>query len=149
MDDAFERRRAETAAERAAAEQTSRWRESVFSDRDPILIPIVQCGLGDATIGLLQETIPRLPASRWERAWCGTAPDGSTRLCFFVELWWRRLALSRIYVTTVWDGTPSSERSSGEDWVRILLTRDGRMGKAAFIRDFTALERACAKLIAG
>jgi hypothetical protein len=132
VDDAFERRRV-----------------SVFSERDPILIPIVQCGLGDAAIDLLQDAIPRLPPSQWVRAWCGTAPDGTTRLCYFVESWWRRLPLSRIYVVTVWDGIPSSERSTGEDWVRLLLTRDGRIDQDAFIRDVAALQSACAKLIAG
>jgi hypothetical protein len=149
LDDAIERRRAETAAQRAAAEEAKRWRGSVFSDNDPRLVPIAQSRLGRAAIDLLEEAVPRLPESRWLRAWCGTAPDGSTRLCFHVSSWWARLALTRIYVATLWDGIPSSEESSGEDWVRIVLTRDGRIDTDAFIRDVASLERACVKMIAG
>jgi hypothetical protein len=63
--------------------------------------------------------------------------------------WWRRLALSRIYVLTIWDGIPSTENSSGEDWVRLILTRDGRVSKGGFIRDVAALETCCSKLLAG
>ena len=130
-------------------DDTKRWRASVFTENDPQLVPLAQSRLGDTAIELLQDLLPRLPASRWLRAWCGTAPDGSTRLCFHVASWWARLALSRIYVATLWDGIPSSEESSGEDWVRIVLTRDGRIDNDAFIRDVAALERACVKMIAG
>jgi hypothetical protein len=149
LDDAIERRRAEKAAERAAVEEAQRWRTSVFSENDPQLVPITRSGLGDVAIRVLRDTLPKVPASRWARAWCGAAPDGTTRLCFYVASRWATLGLSRVYATTLWDGIPSSEDSSGEDWVSIVLTRDGRIGKDAFIRDVAALETACLKLIVG